>query len=290
MGISIDLRAFKKEVEKQNFGKLLEIIRILKEVHNVEHVEFGGFCYGTSGEQLKVYYNLLKKVGNICTFSLHFSSFALMVSQSVRKTWKWHKRFDSFLELAAETGAEWVNMHMGEMGENDFIENYVESFLETLVKFQCKWREKGSIPITLENSFQGKLQKGTEYGTKVEHLKSFFELVDNYQHKLHTSGLKLDIGFIIDVAHLNLTDVKLIDLQFLFNRVVAFHCSDNFGKEDKGGIHDPHRIVGEGNIDWQQFVKIIEKHFGDGITIIAENKEIDEAISSIKILKRLFKI
>jgi sugar phosphate isomerase/epimerase len=95
------------------------------------------------------------------------------------------------------------------------------------------------------------------------------------------------LKFHIDVGHANLRVPNNLTPYFMkkySKRVIHFHFSDNYGKNDN------HKYLGGGNISWTKIVKLLKKYKYDG-TITVETfrpKTRSALLKSKKTLKRLW--
>jgi len=254
-----------------------ELINAIKKL-GISHLEFANFKYGAYGEGLAMYTEVFKQISEIIGVSLHFSPFARISGSSLRETWKWRRRLNNFMLFAYDVNALWVNMHMGEV-DKCFDGDFIKEFCESLFKIICTNNEAGmQMPLTIENSFQGCLQRGIEYGIYSDHFDDFFKCLDDFEEE---KGMSMNVGLVIDVAHLNITGEKLESYKRFTGRIKAFHVSDNLGKHDRGEIRDPHRVVGDGNIDWGYVMNFLSQYCCDSVLII-ENKTISDCIASLR--------
>lgn len=260
----------------------LKFIEAIKRM-GVSHLEFTNFNYGTYGEGLAVYTETFRQISKTIAISLHFSPFARIVGKNLKETWKWKSRLNNIMLFANDVNASWVNMHMGE-ADRHFDGNFIEMFAETLTEILCPKSEEGNqVQLTIENSFQGNFQKGIEYGTNLCHFDELFKYIDVYGAK---KGRIINIGLVIDVAHLNITDEKIESYKKFSERIKAWHLSDNSGRYDKGGIRDPHKVLGHGNIDWEYTIEFIDECC-NSTTLIIENQTVYDCIASLGKIQRI---
>ncbi|MCQ5340416.1 MAG: sugar phosphate isomerase/epimerase [Candidatus Verstraetearchaeota archaeon] len=78
---------------------------------------------------------------------------------------------------------------------------------------------------------------------------------------------------VLDVGHANTTSQLEIFLSKLNNKIIHVHLHDNYG------IEDEHRVIGEGNINWQLVKSYISF---DKIYGVVENNTLKEAKISFK--------
>jgi len=266
----------------KNKQKGFQLINAIKNL-GISHLEFYNFKYGAYGEGLTIYTEVFKQISKIIGVSLHFSPFARISGSNLRETWKWRSRLNNFILFAYNVNAFWVNMHMGEV-DKCFDGDFIKEFCESLFKIICRNNLAGiQMPLTIENSFQGYLQRGIEYGISSKHFDDFFKCLDDFEEK---KEMLMNVGLVIDVGHLNITGEGLESYKPFAARIKAFHFSDNLGKHDKGEIRDPHRVVGDGNIDWVYVMKFLNEYCSDSVLII-ENKSIDDCIASLREIKKM---
>lgn len=285
IGISMNIESYKNSGDLR---KIINTIKRLKKLHGVSHVEFSGFQYGgADGKGLEKYYCLLEEVGKIISFSLHFSQFAALLANDRAKRWKWQSRLRSFLDMSVKYKAQWVVLHMGEIDKNDSDGSYVERFYFLLRDYiERLRRENHSIRLLVENSFQGVLQKGIEYGVNVEQFNEFFGLV--YQDSRNLK-IPLDIGMVLDLGHANINGEKPDFYCHLFGEEEpVIHFNNNWGRNDRGHIRDPHRSMNHGTVGLLYTADIIRRQF-NGVVMIAENNTEEEAVETIKVLDYILK-
>jgi len=91
------------------------------------------------------------------------------------------------------------------------------------------------------------------------------------------TGLE-DIGIVLDTGHANLDRQILPFLEKLPSKIAHIHVSDNHGETDE------HLGIGDGSIDWEQFVKAL-RIIGFSGTVLTES-----VFSAEKTLKKLVQL
>lgn len=282
IGISLDA-----ELITNLFSCNRDVLKFIEDVKKmgITHLEFSNFKYGAYGEGLKVYTEAFKLISENIGVSLHFSPFAKIAGKELKGTWRWKSRLINFMKFAYNVDALWINMHMGE-ADKHYKGSFVEDLAEALTDIICICDELGiHVPVTMENSFQGSLQRGREYGICSGHFVEIFRCLDDLGKK---KGKRVDIGLVVDVAHLNITGEQLGNYRKISDKIKAWHISDNLGSSDRGGIRDPHRVIGQGSIDWEYVIKFIDECCYNTILII-ENKNVGDSICSLKQIKEIMK-
>ncbi len=92
------------------------------------------------------------------------------------------------------------------------------------------------------------------------------------------TGLE-DIGIVLDTGHANLEGQIQPFLRKLPNKIAHIHVSDNYGETDE------HLGIGDGSINWEQFVKVLKTIEFSG-TVLAES--VFGAEETLRKLKQLF--
>ena len=101
----------------------------------------------------------------------------------------------------------------------------------------------------------------------VEDFRRFYEELDG------------DIGMVLDVAHANLNNQIQDFIKQFSKRIVHIHVSDN------NGASDMHLGIGQGNIDWNAFAKLVKEADYSNIIMIESTEHIEE---SLQLLRGLF--
>ncbi|MCC6013146.1 MAG: sugar phosphate isomerase/epimerase [Candidatus Verstraetearchaeota archaeon] len=127
------------------------------------------------------------------------------------------------------------------------------------------------------------LNYGEELGIKVAienmpaRTRCFLQNVNEF-FELEEEGISPYI--VLDVGHANTASQLEMFLSKLNNKIIHVHLHDNYG------IEDEHRVIGNGNINWQ----LVKSHISfNKICGIVENNTIEEAKISFKKALQIFK-
>lgn len=162
--------------------------------------------------------------------------------------------------IASYLGAQILIVHPGgknvPMSEREIRIGY---FLEALNQLIPVCQRLG-LKIAVENM-------GPDYlGDKIEEID---RILNNYENDL--------VGICLDTSHAHLTGDLFNYLDYLGERIITFHISDN------NGLHDDHLPPGRGQIDWPKFLKGVEKIGYKGPLVMEIlDKESDNLYKSIK--------
>ncbi|MEM4706924.1 MAG: sugar phosphate isomerase/epimerase family protein [Candidatus Methanomethylicaceae archaeon] len=183
-------------------------------------------------------------------------------NDSIRKTSI--KIIMNSMEMANAINAEIFVIHPG---LSTPLENIVPNLnrylnIESLRKI-LDYGEDLGIKVAIEN-----MPAGTR--CFLQNVEEFHELIEN--------GLSPDI--VLDVGHAN-TSSQLEKFLIEFkDRIIHLHLHDNYG------IEDEHRVIGDGNVNWQ----LIKSKFSlNSIYAVVENNTLNDAILSYKKALQLFK-
>lgn len=110
-----------------------------------------------------------------------------------------------------------------------------------------------------------------------EPFPSLMKSVDDFRR--FYEDLDDDIGMVLDVAHANLNNQIQDFIKQFSKRIVHMHVSGN------DGANDLHLGIGHGNIDWENFAKLVKETNYGNLIIIESTDRIPE---SIQIIRRLF--
>jgi len=98
--------------------------------------------------------------------------------------------------------------------------------------------------------------------------------------RLYAESSVDDIGIVLDTGHSNLEGQTEAFLRELSKKIVQIHISDNMGKNDQ------HLGVGYGNIDWNQFAKILFEINYNKIIMLETVENVGESLHKIQELFR----
>jgi sugar phosphate isomerase/epimerase len=131
------------------------------------------------------------------------------------------------------------------------------------VRALLKVARKEGVEIAIENTPEPfpSLMKS------VDDFRRFYEELDD------------DIGMVLDVAHANLNNQIQDFMEHFSKKIVHVHVSDNKGDSDL------HMGLGQGNIDWSAFAKLVKTADYSNLIMIESTDHIEE---SIQVLSRLF--
>ena len=131
------------------------------------------------------------------------------------------------------------------------------------VRALLKVARKEGVEIAIENTPEPfpSLMKSTD------DFRRFYEELDD------------DIGMVLDVAHANLNNQIQDFMEQFSKKIVHVHVSDNKGDSDL------HMGLGQGNIDWNAFAKLVKTADYSNLIMIESTDHIEE---SIQVLSRLF--
>ena len=131
------------------------------------------------------------------------------------------------------------------------------------VRALLKVARKEGVEIAIENTPEPfpSLMKSTD------DFRRFYEELDD------------DIAMVLDVAHANLNNQIQDFMEQFSKKIVHVHVSDNKGDSDL------HMGLGQGNIDWNAFAKLVKTADYSNLIMIESTDHIEE---SIQVLSRLF--
>jgi sugar phosphate isomerase/epimerase len=98
---------------------------------------------------------------------------------------------------------------------------------------------------------------------------------EHFQKLFEESNLE-DVGIVLDTGHSNLESKTEAFLRELPEKIFQIHISDNMGSDDQ------HLEVGKGNIDWNNFAKIISEINYKKIIMIETVENVQSSLSKIK--------
>ena len=242
------------------------IIKILKAFGiNVCHIEVRK--YKNAAELKKL--SLLNRMYPEITISIHFTTKAKWGDEGQRKYWV-NCMGRCMEELVDVKNIKWINIHLGECTTSttkQYLENTVKS-IQDILNFNSE------ILLTVENSFQSSLQKGTEVGVNIDHFLYIFR-------KIKSDRLRL----IIDTGHLLISEQNIWQYICLLNKIIAIHCHDSFGYCLKNMVGDPHFRVGKGIFPWKELKEFLSNK---EVFLVAENRSIIDTLVSIMRLRKIF--
>ena len=110
-----------------------------------------------------------------------------------------------------------------------------------------------------------------------EPFPSLMKSVDDF-HRFYEE-LDDDIGMVLDVAHANLNNQIQDFVEHFSKKIVHMHVSDNKGNRDT------HLGIGHGNINWNDFAKLVKAADYGNLIMIESTEHIEE---SLQLLRELF--
>lgn len=148
-----------------------------------------------------------------------------------------------------------------------------------------KWRYSGRKDIWLENSlgtWERVMDSATKSGTRVA-VENVFDEDPEALSLLLERVNSPDFGFCFDTGHLNLFTTVPMERWFdaLGKRLIEVHLHDNDGTEDS------HLAIGQGNVDFKKFFRLLGKCPAPVYTIEAHDK--DHVAVSIEKVKEFLK-
>jgi sugar phosphate isomerase/epimerase len=149
-----------------------------------------------------------------------------------------------------------------------------------------RWRYSGRKDIWLENSidtWQKVMDTATKIGLRVAVENVFDEEPDALQMLIEKIDSP-DFGFCFDIGHFNLFSSLTMEQWFesLGRHLVEVHLHDNDGKADS------HRALGQGNIDFEHFFRLMNTHAPLPVLTV-EVHDKDGVETSLEQVKRLMK-
>lgn len=109
-----------------------------------------------------------------------------------------------------------------------------------------------------------------------EPFPSLMKSVDDF-HRFY-KDLDYDIGMVLDVAHANLNNQIQDFIRQFSAKIVHMHVSGN------DGTNDLHLGVGYGNIDWQNFAKMVKEAEYSKLIVIESTDHIEESVQTLRSL------
>ena len=103
---------------------------------------------------------------------------------------------------------------------------------------------------------------------------SLMKSVDNF-HRFYEE-LDDDIGMVLDVAHANLNNQIQDFIKQFSAKIVHMHVSGN------DGTNDLHLGIGYGNIDWENFAKIVKETEYGKLIVIESTDHIQESVQTLR--------
>lgn len=171
------------------------------------------------------------------------------------------QRLEKTLAFAAALDCQLVVFHPGwRTGISDFYPNLDWKInINSVHKLLEKSRDYG-VKIAIENCPE-------PYGFVVKNVAQFSRFFKE---------LGEDIGLVLDVGHSNIGRETDTFIKTFGKRIAHIHAHDNDGK------HDLHWGVGDGTIDWQQFVTNIKTMGFNEIIMIESYSNIKKSIETLR--------
>lgn len=172
------------------------------------------------------------------------------------------KRLEQSIALACDLNARLWVLHPGaKTGISSFYpgEDWKQN-VETTRKLH-ETAEKYGLNIAIENLPE-------KYGFIMRNPKDF--------QKFYNETHLYDIGIALDVGHANLENQTISFLKELPDKIVHMHLSDNMGENDQ------HLGIGYGNIDWQEFAKILKEIDYRKNIVIETIERVPESIKKLR--------
>ncbi len=177
-------------------------------------------------------------------FSLHLPNHINVADNISTKRRSDIKYLNKVIDLAIKLQVKYINCHMGfffwfpvqKWQRDKALKRFIDNI--KIVADKC---EQNNILIALENVTP--LPDGSEHlllGDNINDLEFVFSNLD--------SSI---IKFCLDTGHANLAEGVNTYLNAFSEKLIAIHYHDNLGNDDS------HLVVGEGNINWEQFAKIL---------------------------------
>lgn len=220
--------------------------------HNLRHIEIHPSKSHSSvesftEERVKRLLEITKK--NKISLSIHIPH-NINISDIIPPIRKKHiARLTEYLHLSQRLNALYVTLHIGSFFwfpiENQMRSRALKRFVKNIKPF-VKYCEEQQIVLALENSVP--LPCGTDY----------YYLGDNiYDFEFLFDQLKSDyVAFCLDTGHANVAEGIEDYISKFGDKIFTIHYHDNNKNNDE------HLPVGEGNINWELFSKLMkEKKF-----------------------------
>ncbi len=212
---------------------------ILDDLNFAVKNDFNYYETSGSGEKFDLEPKVIEQVrkvsqDNNISLNLHVIEF-LPISSLIPEVSKGALKFaEKEIILAKEVGAKQITIHSGQRDKPNREATVAKNF-EILIKNfgeLVKFGRKYGIKIGLENSFNN-------YAICTK-LKDLLKVVNSVE------GLRV----VLDVGHANTTGLRPLDyFKKVKNFVINIHIHDNDGKSDQ------HALIGEGNIDFKEFLR-----------------------------------
>lgn len=87
-----------------------------------------------------------------------------------------------------------------------------------------------------------------------------------------------DIGMVLDVAHANINNQIGAFIKEFSEKIVHIHVSDNNGESDL------HLGIGQGNINWKNFAKLIKQINYSNLIMIESVTNIQESLNALRLI------
>ena len=126
------------------------------------------------------------------------------------------------------------------------------------VRLLFRFARDHGIEAAIENTMDPLLLKG------VEDFERFYNEVNE------------DVGLVLDTGHANLIGQVEEFLTRFPNKIAHIHAHDNLGKRDE------HLGIGYGNIDWNNFARLLKKASYSRIVTIESFEHVEESMQKMK--------
>lgn len=243
-----NLQEYKKIAEKYDLGFELNDFCMPEVLADRERQQKIINCYRENG--LPQYYTMHGAFMDVLIFSY---------DDDIRRISE--KRMEDSMRIARELGAKAVIFHTN---VNPFLafEMYEQRMIDYTVKFIEKLLiEYQNINIYLENMFD-----------RTPHILS--------EISKRLSGYR-NYGVCFDYAHARISQTPLSEwLEHMGPYIKHVHINDN------DLVNDLHLAVGDGCIDWKQFVEYYHRYFED-CTILIETKQPENQVKSLQYLSTI---
>ena len=141
--------------------------------------------------------------------------------------------------------------------------------------------DRARVPRLTRKSLEELADIAKEYSVKValENMPTMRYCICQTMAEMAEMLEGLELGMCLDVGHANTSD-QMDEMMLLKEKFINVHLHDNMGEKDQ------HLQLGQGNIDFQRVLGMLDGYDGNFI-IEAKSPDIDDALHSKRVLEKL---